>query len=132
MPFKRPAPTRDSSSNVPLHIPKRPRVSVGNPSDDRVRAIPIYILQTKLDSSTAHRLFDIAESEEDYLTQNSGSSADASKGVKFQLCPEIEDAEVIITVVHMRKRFERHVDWEMAVRSCYAYAIKMCPTDSSK
>lgn len=132
MPFKRPAPTRASSSDVPLRIPKSPGVSVDGPSNDHVRAIPIYILQTKLDSSTAHRLFDIAESEKAYLTQDSGSSADPNKGVKFQLCPEIEDAEVIITVVHMRKRFERHVDWEIAVRSCYVCAIKLCPTDALK
>lgn len=115
MPFKRPAPIHSDSSDL---SPKRPRTSLtAGSTNDHISVIAIYILQTKLDSKTANRLFNIAESEEVYRNEDSGSTSGASDGVKFELCHEIDQADVIITAVHMRKRLERHIDWEVAVRS---------------
>ncbi|KZP27630.1 Nucleotidyltransferase [Athelia psychrophila] len=115
MPFKRPSPTRNSSSNVSSRAPKHPRTSLsGGCTNDRISTIAIYILQTKLDSNTTNRLFSIAESEEVYISQDSDSASGTSDGVRFELCHEIDEAEVIITAVHMRKRLERHIAWEVA------------------
>jgi hypothetical protein len=34
----------------------------------------------------------------------------------MELCSDIRNADVVVTAVQMRKRLERHLDWELAVR----------------
>lgn len=101
------------------------RLRTGNSGDstsnDRIKAIAVYILQTKLDSDSAASLFRVAESEEVYHDQE--SDAGGSVGVRFELRHEISDAEVVITALHMRKRLERHIDWELAVWMHYISCI---------
>ncbi|KAJ3555702.1 hypothetical protein NM688_g2431 [Phlebia brevispora] len=105
MPFKRPAPDQHESSGDSSHS--------GNASPDRdeppskrskvsksAKILPdvkVYIVQAKLDVATIAELFGLAE-------RNCES-----------VCRYPEDADVIITAITMRKRFERHVSWDVAV-----------------
>lgn len=102
MPFKRPAPYphRESSSqshsesSTPYLPPsKHARISTSAKSLARVK---IYIVQAKFDSSTLSELFLLAE-------KHAG-----------RLCRDAEDADVIVTAISMRRRFERHIPWELA------------------
>ena len=59
--------------------------------------VKIYIVQAKIDPSSLSELFRLAERHSE------------------RLCSDAEEADVIITAIHMRRRFERHVPWDMAV-----------------
>ncbi|KAI0821017.1 Nucleotidyltransferase [Irpex lacteus] len=104
MPFKRPAPpVRAGSSGYS----SRSDTGVGNvdvPSkrtkvERSAKVLPevkLYIVQAKIDGSSLAELFALAE-------RNCKS-----------LCTDIEEANVILTAITMRRRFERHVSWELA------------------
>jgi hypothetical protein len=101
MPFKRPAFRHDPSSGCSSgrsgdeFVPtKRPRVSK---SAKIYPTVKVYIVQTKIDSTSVAELFMLAERH------------------CQRLCGEVEDADVIITAITMRRRFERHVSMNVAV-----------------
>ena len=84
-----------SRSGSPEETPsKRSKVSS---SANVLPDVKLYIVQAKLTSD------DISE-----------LSALAERNCKM-LCTHAEDADVIVTAITMRKRFERHVTWEIAV-----------------
>lgn len=132
MPFKRPSPIRassTSSSTSRFEPPsKRPRFSSSqDPSSSSYPdVIKIYIVQAKIDPQVIADLLHIVESNTVYHKAPSLGVRDAGTerpsddhhgGVLFQLCNDVDKAEVVITVVHTKKRLERHVDWKLAVRS---------------
>jgi hypothetical protein len=44
----------------------------------------------------------------------------------LELCPDARSADILVTAVQMRRRFERHLDWELAVSPCIiAYIIRL-------
>lgn len=118
MPFKRPKAISYSSSRSSIEpAPKRLRSS-SSPPHGHPTIVRIYIVQAKLDPSLISELLQIAESGEVYSrrAEKSGASPDSQHhGIKIKLCNEVDQAEIIITSIHMRKRFERHVDWNLAV-----------------
>ncbi|EIW53973.1 Nucleotidyltransferase [Trametes versicolor FP-101664 SS1] len=100
MPFKRPAPnpTRSdsasgsSSSSGSPPPAKRSKTSV-------TKSLPetkVYVVQAKLDAAAISELLTLGERH--------------TKGV----CKNAADADVIITAISMRRRFERHVPWDIA------------------
>ncbi|KAL1945244.1 hypothetical protein VTO73DRAFT_2095 [Trametes versicolor] len=101
MPFKRPAhnPTKSegsasgssSSSNSPPPA-KRSKASVTKSLPE----INVYLVQAKLDAGAIAELLTLGERH--------------TKG----LCENAADADVIITAISMRRRFERHVPWDIA------------------
>lgn len=97
MPFKRPAPephTRPDPQSESLRPSKRTRMG---PLEKAIPNVKIYIVQAKLDPSGVSELFKLAERHAD------------------RVCSDVEDADVIITAIHMRRRLERHVLWDVAV-----------------
>ncbi|KAI0685458.1 Nucleotidyltransferase [Cytidiella melzeri] len=104
MPFKRPAPSlhelssgyssRSESGVGDIGIPSK-RSKLSN-SAKVLPHVKLYIVQAKLDSSSIAELFALAE-------RNCES-----------LCHDIEDADVVLTALTMRRRLERHVSWEVA------------------
>lgn len=106
MPFKRPAPPRqtssdyssqsDSAADAESSPSKRAKF---NKSAKVLPHIKLYIVQAKLDGPALAELLALAERNCE------------------QLCKHVEDADVIVTSITMRKRFERHVPWEVAVSS---------------
>lgn len=58
----------------------------------------MHIIQSKIASTELDLLYSLAESN--------GASVQSN----------IEHADVIITRISMRKRLERHINWELAVR----------------
>ncbi|KAL1723700.1 hypothetical protein EV715DRAFT_190444 [Schizophyllum commune] len=91
--------TSDESDYVPR---KRQRSSSSSDSSDEHRRLKVYIVQAKLDSDEVARLYNLVETH----------SVDG--GLDFELAPNPNVADVIVTAVRMRKRLERHVDWELA------------------
>lgn len=51
-----------------------------------------------------------------------------SGNIKFQFCVDAKDADVILTVVHMQKRLERHVPWAVAVSSNRSVQCRSSPS----
>ncbi|KAG6889096.1 hypothetical protein C0992_006424 [Termitomyces sp. T32_za158] len=72
-----------------------------SPSEDQL--IKVYILQAKLDPTSVAELYALVENRKA-----------ASDGLRLQLCGNPSDADVILSNVHMRKRLERHLDWNIA------------------
>lgn len=113
MPFKRPAPPQHEPSSgysgssksdigaADHDIPsKRSKVSK---SAKVLPAVKIYIVQAKMDSPTVAELFTLAERHCE------------------RLCQDIEDTDVILTAITMRRRFERHVSWDLAVSGSFNF-----------
>ncbi|TDL20099.1 Nucleotidyltransferase [Rickenella mellea] len=95
MGFKRPRPLAQtsSSSSIPeSHNFKRARDAEQAP----LFAVPVYIIQAKLDAEQIDEMVDLAE--------DAGAIIVGSP----------EEADVLITAISMRKRLERHVDWNLA------------------
>ncbi|KAI5890266.1 Nucleotidyltransferase [Schizophyllum commune H4-8] len=91
--------TSDESDYAPR---KRQRSASSSDSSDEHRRLKVYIVQAKLDSDEVARLYNLVETH----------SVDG--GLDFELAPNPNVADVIVTAVRMRKRLERHVDWELA------------------
>ncbi|KAI9068611.1 Nucleotidyltransferase [Trametes sanguinea] len=98
MPLKRPAPdptqtgSQSESSSSFLHPSKHFKADITKALPD----IKIYIVQAKLDVPTIAELFGLAE-------RHAGG-----------VCKDATDADVILTAISMRRRFERHVPWDVA------------------
>ena len=117
MPFKRPQAAHRASSGYssgPEHDdadePPSKRAKMG--AEDSLSKVKLYIVQGKLDVATIAELFGLAEHNCERLVRNA------------------EDADVIVTSITMRKRFERHVPWEVAVscpssQSCLLPAFRL-------
>ncbi|VDC00335.1 unnamed protein product [Peniophora sp. CBMAI 1063] len=98
MSTKRPTNQRASSSSTtaspsPGPTSKRQRLSAPH---NALHGHKVYIITAKLESSTISELHELVE--------RSGAAHARSP----------EDADVIVTAIGMRKRFERHVDWKVA------------------
>ncbi|KAG5342625.1 hypothetical protein C0989_012130 [Termitomyces sp. Mn162] len=78
--------------------------SPGQYSPSGYHMIKVYILQAKLDATAVAELYTLIE-----------SCKDVPDGLRLQLCGNPSDADVILSNVHMRKRLERHLDWDIAV-----------------
>ncbi|XP_006461257.1 hypothetical protein AGABI2DRAFT_118163 [Agaricus bisporus var. bisporus H97] len=95
---------------------KRPRTPSSSPSDGpskRQRSdsldswdgfsnqrLRVYVVQAKLDEKEIADIYRLVESH--------------ASGLHLQLSSSPETADIIITVVHMLKRLERHVPWDVA------------------
>lgn len=75
-----------------------------SPSENHV--IEVYILQAKLDPASIAELYALVESRKAALD-----------GFQLRLCGNPSDAHIILSNVRMRKRLERHLDWNIAVKS---------------
>lgn len=69
------------------------------------KRIKVHILQAKFDPATVDELYALIDS------RHSGGS------LEFEHCGDASNAHIIVTNIHMRKRLERHLDWNIAVRS---------------
>ena len=102
MPFKRPEAAHHPSSGYssgPEHddADEPPSKRAKTSSEDALSNVKLFIVQGKLDVATIAELFGLAE-----------------RSCK-RLARSAEDADVIVTAITMRKRFERHVPWDVAV-----------------
>lgn len=95
--------TRHASSRSPSPSPKSTHSSPQCPSK-RTKGAPgilashrVFILQPKLSQTEISEIFDLAESADAVIV----SSPD--------------EADIVITKIGMRKRLERHIEWNLAV-----------------
>jgi hypothetical protein len=115
MPFKRPHSPRSVSSDAGSSDSDRvqgPSKRVHQSSPPSARQSPVidhplrvHILPVKLQSGVLEGLINLVEK----------SSSGGVGGQELQLTADVEQADVIVTTVHMRPRLERHIDWELAV-----------------
>lgn len=87
-----PSPALRSTQSSPRSPFKRPKGAPGILASHR-----IFILQAKLSQTDISEIFDLAD------------SADAD------VVSSPDEADVVITAIGMRKRLERHIDWNLAV-----------------
>lgn len=87
-----PSPSLSSIASPARHPPRRAKSTPGILASYRV-----FILQPKLAHEDISELHDLAE------------RADAD------LVSSANEADVVITAIGMRKRLERHLDWNLAV-----------------
>ncbi|KAK0460908.1 DNA polymerase mu [Desarmillaria tabescens] len=93
--------------------PKRFRSSTAGfgseSSTATVNPLRVHIIEAKLKVKEIAELRSILDSGEVLGEADSG---------QFQLVyePDMKDADVIVTAVKMRKRLERHIDWDLAVQ----------------
>jgi DNA polymerase mu len=87
-----PSPALRSAQSSPQGPSKRPKGAPGILASHR-----IFILQPKLSQTDISEIFDLAD------------SADAD------VVSSPDEADVVITAIGMRKRLERHIDWNLAV-----------------
>ncbi|KAJ7686516.1 DNA polymerase mu [Mycena rosella] len=73
--------------------------------------VKLYLVQAKLNAQSISELFSLAER---HNLRVSKSQKDAPGATKLELCSTPEESDIIITNVHMRKRLERHVEWDLA------------------
>ncbi|KAF9071631.1 hypothetical protein BDP27DRAFT_1218834 [Rhodocollybia butyracea] len=99
-----------------MPLPKRPANEIYSPILKRKRSsspnsgsdapgkslLKVFIIDAKLDAEVVEDLR--------HLIDNFGTAA----GTQLQLCPSAEDAQIVITDIHMQKRIERHVNWDTA------------------
>lgn len=108
MSFKRlaPNPTQSQSESCAKRQRRLLQASSHVPSSKALPSVKVYIVQAKLDVPTLIELNALAETHAE------------------RVCSNAEDADVIVTVVGMRKRLERHVPWDIAV-SIYVCAARV-------
>lgn len=108
-PKRRNEPGSSSSESDPDSSPQRKRSKRNRPysqsdgdSDEEHTDLAVYVVQAKIDAETTNELYRLVE----------GFSP--TKGPQLELCSAVEDADIVITNVRMRRRFERHVPWNIA------------------
>jgi DNA polymerase mu len=77
------------------------------PNNQSHSSTKIHILQAKLDADTITELYSLIDS--------STTPDESGAVVHLELSADSSDADVIVTNIRMRKRFERHLDWNIAV-----------------
>ena len=120
---KRPAPISQppSSSSTPSSSgssePPTKRRRTQSPSSSY--PIKLHILEAKMDAKKLADLVSLADSHSHRKRKRSVTEHDEKVAehdpFELQLCWSAREADVIVTVVQMRKRFERHLDWSSAV-----------------
>ncbi|KAJ7496908.1 DNA polymerase mu [Mycena latifolia] len=73
--------------------------------------VKLYLVQAKLNAQSISELFSLAER---HNLRVSKSRNEAQAETKLEWCPTAEESDIIITNVHMRKRLERHIAWDLA------------------
>jgi DNA polymerase mu len=93
-----------SSDSADERTRKRVRSSSLDPWDTGNK-LRIYIVQAKIEEKNLFELYHLIESSQ----------------APFELSSDFADADVIITNIRMKKRLERHIPWDVAVRliTCY-------------
>jgi len=89
-----PSPFSKSAYNSPQRPSKRTK---GGAPPGILASRRVFILQPKLSQTEISEIFDLAE------------SADAN------IVGSPDEADVVITKIGMRKRLERHIEWNLAV-----------------
>ena len=105
MPFKRPAPPvhesrsslSPSSPNLGDDVEGSSKQSTPTTTSKVLYGVKIYVIQAKLSPSQIAELFTLAEKH------------------CRKLCRGVDEADVVLTAISMRKRLERHMTWETAV-----------------
>ncbi|KAJ6593470.1 hypothetical protein B0H19DRAFT_1090482 [Mycena capillaripes] len=100
---KRRKMSSDDSSSEDLSTPS-PQIPTSS-------VVKLYLVQAKLNAQDISELFSLAERHNLRVSK----SRDATNPeTKLELCPSASESDIIITNVHMRKRLERHIDWDLA------------------
>lgn len=107
--------TRQSSSSSDDDRPTKRRRSTPDLRDDDFdanKSVKVFILQAKLEPETISELYKLIERK----NESSSWSGSAGTGhLDLEICSDVSEADIIITAVRMRKRLERHINWNDAV-----------------
>ncbi|KAJ6497660.1 hypothetical protein C8R45DRAFT_822634 [Mycena sanguinolenta] len=114
---------QNSSSHSSEPPTKRRKMSQHNSSSESLSpsttpiptsgVVKLYLVQAKLTAQEISQLFSLAEMHNLRVSKSRNTSF-KSDSTELQLSSTSEDADIIITNVRMRKRLERHIDWNLA------------------
>ncbi|KAF9268570.1 Nucleotidyltransferase [Marasmius fiardii PR-910] len=102
MPKHSRAPSSSSSSSSVRVEGQRKKTRQRSPSSSTGHVdlpINVFIVDAKLEPNSIAELNSLVE-DNDFA--------------ELQICSNVQDSDIIITAVRMRKRLERHLDWELA------------------
>jgi DNA polymerase IV len=125
MSLKRPSTIINVSSNSSPSLKRKKSDTVSSASRANsilsVNGSPIkvYIVEAKLDTQKLFELVSLVESRSNRDRKLKNTASEGASEFLLELCPDVQKADVVITAVQMRRRFERHVDWGLAVSSKY-------------
>lgn len=94
-----------SSDSADERAQKKVRSSSLDPVDIS-RKLKVYIVQAKIEEKSLFELYHLIETNQ----------TNPEKGVQFELSNDYVDADIIITNIRMKKRLERHIQWDIGVR----------------
>ena len=77
--------------------------SLGSGEEADQKPIRVCIVDAKLDSSAVQEIHNLLESPANHPS------------LRLEECSDVGKADVIVTAIHMRRRLERHLDWNLAV-----------------
>ncbi|KAL0578921.1 hypothetical protein V5O48_003069 [Marasmius crinis-equi] len=98
MPKRSISASQESSSSSSPEPARKRRRSISESSDHEI-PINVFIVDAKLDPGEMAELV---------------SQVEDSKFTELKLCGNVQDSDIIVTAVRMRKRLERHIDWKVA------------------
>ncbi len=119
MSTKRPRPPINALGSSSSYELQRKRLKPDRFISEKTRLIRIHIIPAKIDSSTLFELGSLLEDGKTFL------AGDENALYQLMSSADEHDADVIITAVRMKKRLERHVDWDVAV--CPMFLSSMSP-----
>lgn len=95
------------SGSIAHHTRGSQKRQRSSPGDDHLVPVKVRILQEKLDAGTINELHGLIE------------NSNVEPALEF--CSRIEDSDVIVTAIRMRKRLERHIPWQIAVTALRSF-----------
>lgn len=127
MQLKRPSSTVNSSYAPAQPLLKRrksgslsPNLRDNSPPDDSSRVpLKVYIIEAKLDAQTLSELVSIVESRAEHDREPADNTSGTAERLLLELAPDVQQADVVVTAIQMRRRLERHLDSKLAVGSIF-------------
>ncbi|KAJ4483506.1 DNA polymerase mu [Lentinula aciculospora] len=85
-------------------------------SDFQEQSLNVFILDAKMKPETIEELSSLIDNFHHFDKHPFLKEKEGSTQRQLRICSSVKDADVVVTVVQMRKRLERHVDWSIARR----------------
>ncbi|PPQ87454.1 hypothetical protein CVT25_008190 [Psilocybe cyanescens] len=84
--------------------------------EDGHAPLKVYVIQEKLGENTVQELYNLIDSTPTSAQRVTSTSDGAEENyhLHLELCGDPKDADIIVTNIRMKKRLERHVDWNTA------------------
>jgi hypothetical protein len=126
MQLKRPSTTVNSSYVLAQPLLKRRKSGSLSPNprdnlshDNSQVSLKVHIIEAKLDAQTLSELVSIVEGCMEHNRKPADNASGTAERLMVALAPDVQQADVVVTAIQMRRRLERHLDSKLAVGSIF-------------